>query len=414
MSVNVRPYKKGGWEVDIMITLANGDKIRRRFKAPVSSKSGARRWGEQREQHLVLEAMGRVPTLDDAVPAPASDEPRATPATEPATTPSNHQPQPTREEVPTLAAFAPRYLDGYARANREKPSSIAAKESILRVHLIPRLGNKPLDALEQEDIQRLKAELAKKSSKTVNNVLTVLNTLLQTAVEWKLIRAMPVRIRLLKVTQRKLDFYDFDEYEALVTAAGKCDPQSLLVVLLGGEAGLRRGEMMALEWTDVDFRRRLLTVERSDWKGHVTTPKGGRLRTVPMTARLTAALQQHRHLRGPRVLCQEDGKPGTAKILRGWLGKVQRRANLRIKGPHTLRHTFCSHLAMRGAPARAIQDLAGHRHLTTTQRYMHLSPAALQGAIALLEPGGQHADAPVSTKLLETPWRRGSDPLNIQ
>ena len=47
--------------------------------------------------------------------------------------------------------------------------------------------------------------------------------------------------------------------------------------------------------------------------------------------------------------------------------------------------TFCSHLAMRGAPARAIQELAGHQDLTTTQRYMHLSPAAIEGAIRLLD-----------------------------
>ena len=50
-----------------------------------------------------------------------------------------------------------------------------------------------------------------------------------------------------------------------------------------------------------------------------------------------------------------------------------------------LRHTFCSHLAMRGAPARAIQELAGHQDLSTTQRYMHLSPAAIEGAIRLLD-----------------------------
>ncbi len=50
-----------------------------------------------------------------------------------------------------------------------------------------------------------------------------------------------------------------------------------------------------------------------------------------------------------------------------------------------LRHTFCSHLAMRGAPARAIQELAGHRDLSTTQRYMHLSPAAKEAAIRLLD-----------------------------
>jgi len=119
--------------------------------------------------------------------------------------------------------------------------------------------------------------------------------------------------------------------------------------------------MMALERTNIDFRRRLLTVARSDWKGHVTTPKGNRIRTAPMTVRLATSLHAHRHLRGSRVLCRDDGKPATAKIVRDWLGRAQRRANMKAKGPHTLRHTFCSHLAMRGAPARAIQELAGHR-----------------------------------------------------
>jgi integrase len=58
-------------------------------------------------------------------------------------------------------------------------------------------------------------------------------------------------------------------------------------------------------------------------------------------------------------------------------------------GVHILRHTFCSHLAMRGAPARAIQELVGHKDLAMTQRYMHLSPAALDAAIRLLEqPAG--------------------------
>jgi len=61
-------------------------------------------------------------------------------------------------------------------------------------------------------------------------------------------------------------------------------------------------------------------------------------------------------------------------------------------GVHILRHTFCSHLAMRGAPARAIQELAGHSELQMTQRYMHLSPAALDAAIKLLDGHG-HAGA---------------------
>jgi site-specific recombinase XerD len=68
--------------------------------------------------------------------------------------------------------------------------------------------------------------------------------------------------------------------------------------------------------------------------------------------------------------------------------RAARRAGLKENGVHRLRHSFCSHLAMRGAPARAIQELAGHTDLLTTQRYMHLSPVALEGAIRLLESPG--------------------------
>jgi site-specific recombinase XerD len=71
-------------------------------------------------------------------------------------------------------------------------------------------------------------------------------------------------------------------------------------------------------------------------------------------------------------------------MVQGAVARAARRAHVR-EGVHVLRHTFCSHLAMRGAPARAIQELAGHQDLTTTQRYMHLSPAAVEDAIRLID-----------------------------
>jgi site-specific recombinase XerD len=73
------------------------------------------------------------------------------------------------------------------------------------------------------------------------------------------------------------------------------------------------------------------------------------------------------------------------------MAKAQRRAGLRVVDGralgemHILRHTFCSRLAMRGATVKSIQELAGHQHLSTTQRYMHLSPAARESAIRLLD-----------------------------
>ena len=87
------------------------------------------------------------------------------------------------------------------------------------------------------------------------------------------------------------------------------------------------------------------------------------------------------------MLCQQDGSPLTRKMVQSWMRRVTRRARITDNGVHVLRHTFCSHLAMRGAPARAIQELAGHQDLSTTQRYMHLSPAAIEGAIRLLDQG---------------------------
>ena len=70
---------------------------------------------------------------------------------------------------------------------------------------------------------------------------------------------------------------------------------------------------------------------------------------------------QHRHLSGPRVPCQPDKSPLTRRMAQRGIARVARRAGLSNVGVHILRHTFCSHLAMRGAPARAIQELAGHR-----------------------------------------------------
>jgi len=85
------------------------------------------------------------------------------------------------------------------------------------------------------------------------------------------------------------------------------------------------------------------------------------------------------------VLCLDEGHPVPGHILRDWLEAAQRRAQLPVMGSlHKLRHTFCSHLAMRGAPAKSIQDLAGHESLSTTLRYMHLTPSARDAAIALL------------------------------
>ncbi|HVP66430.1 MAG TPA: tyrosine-type recombinase/integrase [Anaeromyxobacteraceae bacterium] len=359
--VRVRQRKgRTGFQVDIHGLLPNGTRYRERVKPPVSSYSAALRWGQQREAVIIAQG-GRA---------------------------RHSEPGPTRKykDVPTLAAFKDRFVVEHLRAEQRKPSSIEAAESLFRTHLGPALGGKRLDEIELADVQTLKAKsLEQLTAKTTNNILSTLGSMLRRAVEWGVIESFP-RFRLLKTSGRGALFYDFADYARLVGAAHALDPRIEVMVLLGGDAGLRRGEIMALEWTDLDFRRQQVHVQRSEWSGQVTTPKGGRSRIVPMTEELCRALQVVRHLRGPRVLYRDDGSSLTNKVVRLWMLAAQRRAGLPVRngGTHILRHTFCSHLAMQGAAAKAIQELAGHSTLAMTQRYMHLSPAAKDSAIALL------------------------------
>src|SRR3954468_5531069 len=205
MSVTIRPYRRGGWEVDIRVVTPDGTReFRVRKRAPVSSRSAAARWAESRERVLFERLM--KPPQDNAPP----------------------------KEVPTLREFAPRFIDRHARANRQKPSGIAAKEMILRVHLLPALGHKKLDTIKSEDVQRLKRNLEAKAPKTVNNVLAVLSVMLKKAVEWEVIERMPCTVKLLPATKGSTRFYDFDEYERLVEAARLLDPRTHLIVVLGG------------------------------------------------------------------------------------------------------------------------------------------------------------------------------------
>lgn len=176
MSLIVRPFRKGGWEVDILLRFPDGRKIRCPKKAPVSTKSGSLRWGQVLEHELLVNGLTKKP-----------------------------------REVPTLEEFGPRFLEGHAIANRQKPSGIAAKETVLRVHLVPRLGRKRLDAIGNEDVARLKSRLGEKAPATVNNVLSVLNTLLRVAVERGILEEMPCRVRLVKVPKTHAHFHDFDD-----------------------------------------------------------------------------------------------------------------------------------------------------------------------------------------------------------
>lgn len=346
-----------GWEVDLVLQLPNGEVIRERTKSPVPSKSGSKFWAEQRATELLK---GLV----------LKKEP----------------------DVPTFGDFFERYIEGQAVANREKPSSIDGKRRVFKNYLKDRFSKTRLNELSAEDVQRLKGQLADLKPKTVNNALSLLNGMLKTAQEWGVIRELPVRIRMLKLKVEEVPFYEPDQFERLVEMAGKIDRQVLATVLLGGDAGLRTGEMLGLKWSDIDFTKGELHIRRAVWMGHVTLPKSGKARTVPMTKRLAESLKAMRHLVREEVLYRPEGQAATRSTLNKWLMQAERRANLEAKGAlHMLRHTFCSRLARNGAPAAAISKLAGHSSFSTTARYIHLFSGEKENAIRLLD-GGSSGD----------------------
>lgn len=285
----------------------------------------------------------------------------------------------------SMKSFAPTFLDGYAKANRHKASGIQAKETILRCHILPVLGKKKLDEIGHLEIQMLKASF-KGSPKTLNNVLSVLNVMLKTAHEWGLVTSEPVVAKLVKARPiRTPEFYTNEESEALISGTSGI---TRALLLLGLDAGLRCGEMMALKKEDLQSGS--LHIRHSVWhestskEVHLDSTKGGRARRVPMSPRLKDSLDKLVPSRDGYLFPHPNkpGAPRTRRMIRRFIYLAQVFAGMEKTGVHILRHTFCSNLAMSGMPVRVIQALAGHANVTTTERYMHISEGDLDREMA--------------------------------
>jgi integrase len=285
-----------------------------------------------------------------------------------------------KEEAPRFEEFAGDFL-AICRA-RNKPSEAQTKEMILRVHLIPAFGKRRLDRISYADIQDYAArKTGKLSAKSVNNHLTVLRRLLIVAKKRGLVEAVP-EIEWLKVPRPDFDFLTFEE-AARLTAATDGDWSCMIITAL--KTGLRQGELLALRWEDVDLVAGVLRVRRSVTRGVVTVPKSGKGREVPLGDEVLVALKAERHLRGPLVFCTAEGRMFRKNECKHPIWRACKRAGLRQISWHVLRHTFASHLVMRGAAMKVVQELLGHATIEMTNRYSHLSPDVPRHAVKLLD-----------------------------
>ncbi len=259
-------------------------------------------------------------------------------------------------------------------------------QSVIRKHLKPALGPLRLTAIGVAHIDALRASKRDLSPKTVSNILTLLGTMLRTAIDLGWLATLP-RIKKPK-TYVDAEDYTFlqsqDDIDRFLAAAAEAGPDVFVMYATAVYTGLRVGELAALRWSDVNFARRLIMVQRS----HAGPTKSGRSRPVPILDPLLPVLRDWLQ-RNPTdlVFPNRDGQQHqpSARIFQERLHDVldaagfKRPASGRYKHAihfHSLRHTFASHWAMNGGDLWKLQKILGHQSIQMTMRYAHLQPAA--------------------------------------
>ncbi len=304
-------------------------------------------------------------------------------------------------DAPIFSEFSVSWMDSYVAANN-KLSERRMKASILQRHLVPFFGKIRIDRIAGEDIERYKARKRDEglSSKSINNQLTVLGRCLRSAVEWEKISSIP-RIALMKSHSRRVDF--LSEHEAVRLLAAPAPALLHRMIFVALRTGLRLGELLGLSWSDIDFEGNTVAVQRSWVRREMTTTKSHRIRHVPLAGDLRHSLYMERKPRGLMFPFPGLGeKPWSTDGATRELKRLCRNAGIDRKvGWHLLRHTFASHLAIKGISLRVIQELLGHSTIAMTERYAHLTSASLHDAVQVLEtiievPGQQAGNTVIS------------------
>jgi integrase len=298
----------------------------------------------------------------------------------------------------TLCEAAETWLEG-ARAgsirnrsgDRYKPSVIRGYESSLRLRVLPELGKRRLSEIRRSDVQDLADRLLGQGldASTIRNTLMPLRAMFRRALARGDLVVNPTHGLELPAVRGKRDrIVSPEEAEALLAALPERDRALWATALYGG---LRRGELQALRWDDVDLANCVIRVERAwDVQDGVIEPKSrAARRKVPIAAVLHDHLVEHRHGR-PGVLGhvfgRRDGRPFDGSTVDSRAKAAWRRAGFKPITLHEARHTFASLMIAAGVNAKALATYIGHASVTITlDRYGHLMPGNEDEAAALLD-----------------------------
>lgn len=303
----------------------------------------------------------------------------------------------SRQNTTKLEAFADRWYEDYAERFLKKSSRSGAKTAI-EVWIKPTIGRKKITKVSRLDVQKWINSLddAGLSPKTIRNYYSTLRTIMAYAVDMAIIEDTPCKnIKLPKKVQHEAGYYDADQVDQLMTAVMALPPEkqkfrtAVLLILFGG---LRRAELLGLNWEDIDFdtgeihvhRNRLIDRHAQVYEDTPKTERSQRYVSMPpeimAQLRTLKAQQAETQLRigakykqSPAVFQGETGGELHPQVLQRWFVGFLKDNDLPPLGLHGLRHTHTSMLANMNIDKMQISRRLGHSQLSTTLNiYTHL------------------------------------------
>jgi len=265
--------------------------------------------------------------------------------------------------------FSEAYLE-YSKANKR---SWKRDRTSLRA-LYRHFENLRLNDITPWHIEKYKLKRKKEVSEaSVNRELACLKHLFSMAIKWNKATVNPVKeVKLFRERNQRLRYLTIDEEKRLLD---ECNEYLRPIVITALHTGMRKSEILNLRWNQVDFERECVVVVYA---------KNDEVREIPMSATLTDCLTHVKVLsKGEYVFSRQEEEP--PKSIRTAFENAVKRAELGDFHFHDIRHAFASRLIMSGVDLLTVKELLGHKTITMTMRYSHLSQEHKKKAICLLD-----------------------------
>lgn len=220
------------------------------------------------------------------------------------------------------------------------------------------------------------------SSSAVNSIITVIQNSLHTAFNLRYIDNMVGdKLKRPKMVEKQVECFSIAEQKQIEQAVMEAAKPYMLGVLICLYTGLRIGELLALEWGDVDFSNGTLTVDKTCYYGKnrdgkfvriIDTPKTETsIRIIPIPKQLMPILKEHKKISAPLVI-SKNGVGISNRTYQRNFESLLTSLNIRHRGFHALRHTFATRALECGMDVKTLSELLGHKSpAVTLKKYAH-------------------------------------------